>query len=69
MAQIDRPVCDYEGFAYRTEFWGRGRDYEDGVERAALRRLLPPVGRRLIDIGCRTVACGLVAAKSAGIRR
>ena len=51
MAQTDRPVCDYEGSAYRTEFWGRGRDYEDGVERAALRRLLPPVGRRLIDIG------------------
>ncbi|MEA3374752.1 MAG: class I SAM-dependent methyltransferase [Chloroflexota bacterium] len=46
-----RPICDYEGSAYRTEFWGRGREYEDAAERAALRQLLPPTGRRLIDIG------------------
>jgi SAM-dependent methyltransferase len=46
-----RPVCSYEGSAYRTEFWGQGRDYEDGVERAALRALLPPSGRRLVEIG------------------
>jgi SAM-dependent methyltransferase len=51
MAQAARPICDYEGSAYRTEFWGQGREYEDAVERAALRRLLPPTGRRLIDIG------------------
>ncbi|MFN2269921.1 MAG: methyltransferase domain-containing protein [Anaerolineae bacterium] len=51
MVQATRPVCDYEGSAYRTEFWGRGREYEDGVERAALCHLLPPTGRRLIDIG------------------
>jgi SAM-dependent methyltransferase len=51
MAQATRPVCDYEGSTYRTEFWGHGREYEDGVERAALRHLLPPTGRRLIDIG------------------
>lgn len=44
-------ICDYEGSAYRTEFWGAGRDYEDGAERAALKCLLPPTGRRLIDIG------------------
>ncbi len=47
----ERPICDYEGSAYRTEFWGQGRDYEDAAERVALRRLLPPTGRRLIDIG------------------
>jgi ubiquinone/menaquinone biosynthesis C-methylase UbiE len=50
-SQAVRPVCDYEGSAYRTEFWGQGREYEDAVERVALRRLLPPTGRRLIDIG------------------
>ncbi len=45
------PVCDYEGSRYRTEFWGAGRAYEDGVERVALRALLPPAGRRLVEIG------------------
>jgi SAM-dependent methyltransferase len=44
--------CDYEGSDYRTAFWeGRGREYEDLAERFALRRLLPPAGERLIDIG------------------
>lgn len=44
--------CDYEGSDYRTDFWeGRGREYEDKSERIALRRLLPPSGGRLIDIG------------------
>jgi len=46
-----RPICDYEGSAYRTDFWGQGREYEDAVERAALERLLPATGRRLIEIG------------------
>jgi len=50
-ALAERPVCDYEGSAYRTEFWGRGREYEDAVERVALRALLPPSGRRLLEIG------------------
>jgi SAM-dependent methyltransferase len=46
------PICDYEGSNYRTEFWeGRGRDYEDRVERIALRRLLPRRGSRLLEIG------------------
>ncbi len=51
MVQGTRPICDYEGSAYRTEFWGQGREYEDAVERAALHRLLPPTGRRLVEIG------------------
>jgi SAM-dependent methyltransferase len=51
MVQVTRPICDYEGSAYRTEFWGQGREYEDAVERAALHRLLPPTGRRLVEIG------------------
>lgn len=46
------PVCDYEGSDYRARFWeGQGRAYEDQVERIALRRLLPPAGDTLIEIG------------------
>ncbi len=46
------PICDYEGSNYRTEFWEqRGRDYEDRVERIALRRLLPRRGWRLLEVG------------------
>ena len=51
MSQEPR-ICDYEDSTYRTDFWeGQGRDYEDLAERIALRRLLPPAGRRLLDIG------------------
>jgi ubiquinone/menaquinone biosynthesis C-methylase UbiE len=46
-----RPICDYEGSRYRTEFWGAGREYEDAVERIALRSLVPPSGGRLVEIG------------------
>jgi SAM-dependent methyltransferase len=46
------PICDYEGSDYRTRFWaGQGRTYEDQVERIALRRLMPPTGETLIEIG------------------
>lgn len=46
------PVCDYEGSDYRARFWeGQGRNYEDQVERIALRRLMPPQGETLIEIG------------------
>lgn len=51
MAEASPPICDYEGSAYRTEFWGQGREYEDAAERVALRHFLPPTGRRLVDIG------------------
>ena len=45
-------VCDYEGSDYRTRFWeNQGREYEDQVERIALRRLMPPKGETLLDIG------------------
>jgi ubiquinone/menaquinone biosynthesis C-methylase UbiE len=47
-----RRICNYEDSNYRTDFWeGQGREYEDLAERIALRHLLPPGGRRLIDIG------------------
>lgn len=46
------PVCDYEGSDYRARFWeGKGREYEDQVERIALRRLMPVTGSTLIEIG------------------
>lgn len=52
MTHSTPPVCDYEGSDYRTRFWeNQGRDYEDQVERLALRRLLPPTGHTLIEIG------------------
>ena len=44
------PLCDYQGYDYRGEFWA-GREYEDSVERIALTRLLPATGRRLVEIG------------------
>lgn len=45
-------ICDYEGSNYRTEFWeNKDRDYEDRVERIALRRLLPQNGKRLLELG------------------
>jgi SAM-dependent methyltransferase len=44
-------ICDYEGSAYRTDFWTRERAYEDAVERIALKAMLPPTGRRLVEIG------------------
>ncbi len=47
----DRPICDYEGSHYSTEFWTPDRSYEDLVERIALRALLPPQGKRLVEIG------------------
>lgn len=49
---VENRVCDYEGSQYRTDFWeGRGRQYEDLVERAVMTRLLPPRGRRLMEVG------------------
>jgi len=47
-----RPVLDYGASTYERDFWlGQGRDYEDRAERWALRRLLPPSGGRLVDVG------------------
>lgn len=62
-----RPICDYEGSDYRTRFWqGTGRSYEDQVERIALRRLMPPTGDTLIDIGA---GFGRLANEYDGYRR
>ncbi len=48
----DHAICDYEGTSYRARFWeGTGREYEDLAERIALRHLLPPKGRRIVELG------------------
>jgi len=50
------PILNYDengGASYRADFWeGTGRDYEDRVERIALKRLLKPTsGKRLVELG------------------
>lgn len=46
------PICDYTDSDYQTSFWEQGeRAYEDRVEAIALRRLLPDVGRLLLEVG------------------
>jgi ubiquinone/menaquinone biosynthesis C-methylase UbiE len=60
-------ICDYEGSAYRTEFWeGQGRDYEDAAERIALRKLLPPRGEVVVEVGA---GYGRLAELYEGYRR
>jgi ubiquinone/menaquinone biosynthesis C-methylase UbiE len=45
-------IISYEGSSYKTDFWeGQGREFEDITERNALRRLLPPTGGTIIEIG------------------
>jgi ubiquinone/menaquinone biosynthesis C-methylase UbiE len=52
VSQRDHTICDYEGTSYRARFWaGQGREYEDLAERIALRRLMPPRGRRVLELG------------------
>lgn len=53
MTETEQPkVCDYEGSDYQAAFWDEGnRDYEDGAEAVALRRLLPKSGRLMLEIG------------------
>jgi len=51
MAEPSRPICEYDDYDYRGLFWTPERGYEDAVERIALRRLLPPRGQRLVEIG------------------
>jgi ubiquinone/menaquinone biosynthesis C-methylase UbiE/ribosomal protein L37AE/L43A len=47
-----RPICDYEGSDYQERFWERSdRLYEDRVEAAALKKLLPPAGERILEVG------------------
>lgn len=46
------PVCNYEGSDYQSSFWDQAdRAYEDGCEAVALRRLLPPSGKLMLEVG------------------
>lgn len=46
------PVCDYTDSDYQKTFWDSGeRRYEDAVEAIALKRLLPPSGNLLLELG------------------
>lgn len=46
------PICSYEGSDYQTSFWEKGgRAYEDACEEIALKRLLPPGGERMLELG------------------
>ncbi|MEP7356730.1 MAG: class I SAM-dependent methyltransferase, partial [Anaerolineales bacterium] len=46
------PVCDYEGSDYQQTFWDTGqRAYEDQSEARALKAMLPPAGRLLLELG------------------
>lgn len=46
------PICSYEGSDYQTAFWDAGeRAYEDQAEAVALRRLLAPGGKLLLEVG------------------
>lgn len=67
-AQLSQPtIIDYEGSRYRTDFWeGKGREYEDLAERAAIRRLLPPAGEILLEAGA---GFGRLASLYSGYRR
>jgi len=46
------PVCNYDGSDYQTSFWEKGgRAYEDRAEAIAIKRLLPPSGHLLLELG------------------
>jgi len=52
MSNDHPPIIDYEGSDYQSAFWEQSnRAYEDGAEAIALRRLLPPAGKLLLEIG------------------
>jgi len=61
---VKHRVCDYEGSDYEA-FWP-GREYEDAAERIALRRLLPPEGEALVELGA---GFGRLAALYQGYKR
>ena len=61
------PVCDYEGSDYQEQFWEQeDRAYEDGVEAAALKRLLPTAGEYLLELGA---GAGRHTARYVGYQR
>ena len=52
MTEKTPPVCSYEGSDYQKSFWDEGgRAYEDAAEEHALKKLLPPGGEKLLELG------------------
>ncbi len=52
MTNSTPPVCSYEGSDYQASFWDQGgRAYEDAAEAVALRRMLPPSGKLMLELG------------------
>jgi ubiquinone/menaquinone biosynthesis C-methylase UbiE len=47
---VEHEIPVYPDLAYRDVFWA-DRHYEDRADRVALRRLLPPAGERIVEIG------------------
>jgi ubiquinone/menaquinone biosynthesis C-methylase UbiE len=67
MPQAAPPVCDYEGSDYQATFWeSGGRQYEDRAEAVAIRRLLPPAGQLLLEVGA---GAGRNTPRYAGFKR
>ncbi|MEA3326941.1 MAG: class I SAM-dependent methyltransferase, partial [Chloroflexota bacterium] len=52
MSEKTPPICSYEGSDYQQRFWDEGgRSYEDAVEAIAIKRLLPPNGDFMLELG------------------
>jgi len=52
MSENTPPICSYEGSDYQKNFWDEGgRAYEDAVEAIAIKRLLPPSGDFMLELG------------------
>ena len=52
MSEKTPPICSYEGSDYQKSFWDEGgRSYEDAVEAIAIKRLLPPSGDFMLELG------------------
>jgi ubiquinone/menaquinone biosynthesis C-methylase UbiE len=52
MSEKTPPVCSYEGSDYQQSFWDEGgRAYEDAAEAIAQKRLLPPGGKLMLELG------------------
>ena len=67
MPDSEPPICSYEGSDYQSSFWEQGgREYEDRAEAAALKRLLPPAGRLLLELGA---GAGRNTSRYAGFQR
>lgn len=67
MPEDTPPIIDYEGSDYQSTFWDQSnRQYEDSAEMTALKRLLPPGGDLLLELGA---GAGRNTPRYAGYKR